>query len=130
MEIFILKPLVIGKLSLFSGMWNDAFVHREGLKGWNVYQDVKGPDTKVLDSQTTWWFPSNHSVICNLEREEKKDKNAERRKTSGVWRTSDVVLPSFTFPLCLADNTLARREMGPVIRLSLKILQYKYLVNL
>ena len=32
MEIFILKPLVIGKLSLFSGMENDALMHREGLK--------------------------------------------------------------------------------------------------
>ena len=33
MEIFILKPLVICKLSLFSGMWNDALMRREGLKG-------------------------------------------------------------------------------------------------
>ena len=33
MEIFILKPLVVGKLSLFSGMQNDALMHREGLKG-------------------------------------------------------------------------------------------------
>ena len=33
MEIFVLKPLVIGKLSLFSGMWNDALMHRKGLKG-------------------------------------------------------------------------------------------------
>ena len=32
MEIFILKPLVIGKLSLFSVMWNDALIHRESLK--------------------------------------------------------------------------------------------------
>ena len=33
MAIFILKPLVLGNLSLFSGMWNDALMHREGLKG-------------------------------------------------------------------------------------------------
>ena len=33
MEIFVLKPLAIGKLSLFSGMWNNALMHREGLKG-------------------------------------------------------------------------------------------------
>ena len=33
MEIFILKPLVVGRLSLFSDMWNDALMHREGLKG-------------------------------------------------------------------------------------------------
>ena len=33
MEIFILKPLVVGKISLFSGMSNDALMHREGLKG-------------------------------------------------------------------------------------------------
>ena len=33
MEIFILEPLVVGKLSLFTGMWNDALMHREGLKG-------------------------------------------------------------------------------------------------
>ena len=33
MEINILKPLVVGKLSLFSGMLNGASVHREGLKG-------------------------------------------------------------------------------------------------
>ena len=32
MEIFIQKPLVVGKLSLFSGMQNDALMHREGLK--------------------------------------------------------------------------------------------------
>ena len=32
-EIFIKKPLVVGKLSLFSGMQNDAIMHREGLKG-------------------------------------------------------------------------------------------------
>ena len=34
MEIFILKPLVIGKLSLFSGIQNDASIHREGLNGY------------------------------------------------------------------------------------------------
>ena len=33
MEIFVLKPLVVGKLNLFSGMENDALMHREGLKG-------------------------------------------------------------------------------------------------
>ena len=36
MEIFILKhvkALVIGKLSMFSGMSNDALMHREGLSG-------------------------------------------------------------------------------------------------
>ena len=33
MEIFILKPLVVGKLILFSEMQNDALMHREGLKG-------------------------------------------------------------------------------------------------
>ena len=41
MEIFILKhvkPLAIGKLSLFSGMSNDALMHREGLKGKAVVQ--------------------------------------------------------------------------------------------
>ena len=34
MEIFFLKPLVVGKISLFSGMYNDALMHREGLKGY------------------------------------------------------------------------------------------------
>ena len=33
MEIFILKPLVVGNFSLFSGMYYDALMHREGLKG-------------------------------------------------------------------------------------------------
>ena len=33
MGIFILKPLVVGKLSVFSEMQNDALMHREGLKG-------------------------------------------------------------------------------------------------
>ena len=33
MEIFILKHLNVGELSLFSGMKNDALMHREGLKG-------------------------------------------------------------------------------------------------
>ena len=34
MEILILKPLVVGELSLFSGMANDALMHREVLKGY------------------------------------------------------------------------------------------------
>ena len=33
MEIFVLKPFVVGKFNLFSSMENDALVHREGLKG-------------------------------------------------------------------------------------------------
>ena len=33
MEIFVLKPLVVGKLGMFSGMENYALMHREGLKG-------------------------------------------------------------------------------------------------
>ena len=33
LEIFALKPFVVGKLGLFSGMFNDAVMHREGLKG-------------------------------------------------------------------------------------------------
>ena len=33
MEIFVLKPFVVGKLGLFSVMQNDALMHREGLKG-------------------------------------------------------------------------------------------------
>ena len=33
MEILILKPLVVGELSLFSGMQNEALMHHEGLKG-------------------------------------------------------------------------------------------------
>ena len=33
MEIIIIKPLVVGKLSLFTGMLNDALMHREDLKG-------------------------------------------------------------------------------------------------
>ena len=31
--MFLLKPLVVGKLSVFSGMLNDALLHREDLKG-------------------------------------------------------------------------------------------------
>ena len=34
MEIFVLKPIVVEKLSLFSGMLNDALMHCEGLKGY------------------------------------------------------------------------------------------------
>ena len=33
MEILVLKPSVLGKLSMFSGMKNDALIHRGGLKG-------------------------------------------------------------------------------------------------
>ena len=33
MGIIIIKPLVVGELSLFSGIYNDALMHREGLKG-------------------------------------------------------------------------------------------------
>ena len=35
MEILILKPQVVHKLSVFAGMWNDVLLHREGLMGWN-----------------------------------------------------------------------------------------------
>ena len=31
--MLLLKPLVVGKLSVFSGMVSDALLHREGLKG-------------------------------------------------------------------------------------------------
>ena len=33
MEIFFLKPFVVEKFNLFSAMWNDALMQREGLKG-------------------------------------------------------------------------------------------------
>ena len=33
MEIIIIKPLVVGKLGVFTGLWNDALMYREGLKG-------------------------------------------------------------------------------------------------
>ena len=33
MEIFVLKPFVLGKLGMFSWMWNDALMHRKGLEG-------------------------------------------------------------------------------------------------
>ena len=33
MEIFLSNPLVVGKLSMISGTYNDALMHREGLKG-------------------------------------------------------------------------------------------------
>ena len=33
MEIIIIKPLAVGKLNVFSGMLNDALMHREGSKG-------------------------------------------------------------------------------------------------
>ena len=33
LEIFTLKRLVVGKLSVFSGMKNDVLMHRGGLKG-------------------------------------------------------------------------------------------------
>ena len=39
MEIFVLKPFVLGKFSIFSWMWNDALMHREGLKGY-IYKTV------------------------------------------------------------------------------------------
>ena len=33
MEISILKPLVKGNLTSFTGILNDALMHREGLEG-------------------------------------------------------------------------------------------------
>ena len=33
MEVFVLKPLVVRKFGQFSGIENDALMHREGLKG-------------------------------------------------------------------------------------------------
>ena len=40
-DFFVLKSFVIGKLSLFSGMQNDALMHREALKGWSRSQPIK-----------------------------------------------------------------------------------------
>ena len=37
MGILIKKPLVVGRLSLFSVLQNDALMHREDLKGFNIY---------------------------------------------------------------------------------------------
>ena len=34
MEVFVLKPLAVGKLNLFSGILNDALMHHVGLKGY------------------------------------------------------------------------------------------------
>ena len=36
MEISLLKVVVVRKLRPFSGMWSDALMHREGLKGLNM----------------------------------------------------------------------------------------------
>ena len=36
MDIFVLTPLVVGKISLYSGMSNDALMHREGLEGYTT----------------------------------------------------------------------------------------------
>ena len=33
MEIFLLKTLVVGKSTVFSGIQNDDLMHRGGLKG-------------------------------------------------------------------------------------------------
>ena len=33
MEIFVLNPFVLEKLSMFPRMWDDALMHREDLKG-------------------------------------------------------------------------------------------------
>ena len=38
MKISIIKPLVVGKSSLFSGMKNDALMHCEGFKGLNKFE--------------------------------------------------------------------------------------------
>ena len=32
-RIFIIKPLVVGELNQFTGIQNNALMHREGLKG-------------------------------------------------------------------------------------------------
>ena len=63
MGIFILKPLVLRKLSLFKNE-NDALMHREGLKGvtvWRkIYISMAQPKMTVScsfalpDYQTTW----------------------------------------------------------------------------
>ena len=37
MDIFVLKPFIVGKLGLFSRMQNDALMYREGLKGFIIY---------------------------------------------------------------------------------------------
>ena len=34
MNMYVLKPLILKKLSHFSVKQNDALMHREGLKGW------------------------------------------------------------------------------------------------
>ena len=50
MEIFILKPLFVGKLSVFYGKKYDDLMHREGLNGYSNYvnNSVYKFQTKVL----------------------------------------------------------------------------------
>ena len=43
MEILVLKPFVVGKVNVFSGMSNDALMHREGLKGYSVKCVISRP---------------------------------------------------------------------------------------
>ena len=37
MEFFLLKPLLVRILNMFTGMWNDSLMHREGLKSYTSY---------------------------------------------------------------------------------------------
>ena len=86
MEIFIQKPLVVGKLSLFLGMWNDALMHREGLKGYLImliYYD---------------WFWKKHDASFEPEYRE--------------WAPCPVRSDRQTTSLPVADNWIDEDESG------------------
>ena len=55
MEIFFLKRLVVGKLSQFSGMLNDAFMHREGLT-------LPLPNSRLRENH----LPLPNSHLCEI----------------------------------------------------------------
>ena len=59
MEKFILKHLVVGKLSLFSGMLNDASMHRRGLKGY-LGTSLQQTSVMITTSVVTSLLPLLH----------------------------------------------------------------------
>ena len=56
MGIFLLKSLVVGILNLFSGMWNDALMHRGGLKGERLPNLVSISMFRVTRNPFMWFI--------------------------------------------------------------------------
>ena len=60
---FLSKTPVVGKVSLFSGILNDALIHRKGLKGWQDVTITRDIHTRGTDEESIVPAPRDGSLL-------------------------------------------------------------------